>query len=121
MKGNSMSDSKSNKFIVLYSIPSSVMVDWAKTDPDQRKAAEEKMKAGWQQWMAAHGKMVKLTEAVGKTKRVTANGIADAKNDICLYSVIEAESHDAAVKIFKDHPHLQIPQASIEVMPVRGL
>jgi hypothetical protein len=116
-----MKDSKSNKFIALYYIPSSVMADWAKTDPDQRKSTEEKMKAEWQKWMEDHGKMVKLTEAVGKTKQITASGISDAKNDICLYTIIEADSHEAAAEIFKNHPHLQIPQSSIEVMPVRGL
>jgi hypothetical protein len=121
MKGNFMNDPKLNKFIALYSIPSSVMADWAKTDPDKRKTAEEKMKAEWQKWMGDHGKMVKLTEAAGKTKRITASGISDTKNDICLYSFIEADSHEAAAKIFKDHPHLQIPQSSIEVMAVRGL
>ena len=116
-----MNDSKSNKFIALYLIPSAVMADWAKTDPDTRKPAEEKMKTEWQQWMKIHAKMVKLTEAVGKTKRITASGIADGKNDICLYSIIEADSHEAAAKIFEKHPHLQIPQASIEVMAVRGM
>jgi hypothetical protein len=41
-----------------------------------------------------------------------------------LYSVVEAESHDAAAKTFAGHPHLQIPQSSIEVMeinPMRGM
>jgi len=116
-----MKDPKLNKFIALYSIPASVMADWVKTDPEKRKPVEEKMKAEWQQWMGDHGKTVKLTEAVGKTKRITASGISDGKNDICLYTLIEAESHEAAAKIFENHPHLQIPQAIIEVMPVRGL
>jgi hypothetical protein len=97
------------------------MADWAKTDPNARKAAEEKMKAEWQKWMGEHSKMIIQTEACGKTKRVTASGISDFKNDICLYSFIEAESHEAAAKVFENHPHLQIPQSSIEVMAVRAM
>jgi hypothetical protein len=116
-----MNDSKSNKFIALYLIPSSVIADWAKTDPKTRKAAEEKMKAEWQKWTGDHAKMITMTEAGGKTKRITANGISDTKNDICLYSFIEAESHEAAAKAFEKHPHLQIPQSSIEVMAVRAM
>jgi hypothetical protein len=116
-----MDAAKSNKFIAFYLIPASVMADWAKTDPNSRKAAEEKMKAEWQKWMSEHAKMVTLTEACGKTKRITASGISDTKNDICLYSFIEAESHEAAVKAFENHPHLQIPQSSIEVMAVRAM
>ncbi len=58
---------------------------------------------------------------VGKTKRVTAQGTSDTRNDIMLYAVVEADSHDAAAKTFEGHPHLQIPQSSIEVMEINPL
>jgi hypothetical protein len=116
-----MNNSTSNRFIAFYQIPSSVMADWTKTDASTRKAAEEKMKAEWQKWMLDHAKTVTATEACGKTKRVTSSGISDTRNDICLYSFIEAESQEAAAKVFEKHPHLQIPQASIEVMAVRAM
>jgi hypothetical protein len=38
-----------------------------------------------------------------------------------LYAIVEAESHDAAAKAFVGHPHLQIPQSSIEVMEIHPL
>jgi hypothetical protein len=109
------------KFLVLYLVPQQVMGDWAKTDPETRKPAEEKMRTDWQRWMGEHGEMVTFTEAAGKTKAVTSTGIADTKNDIMLYSIVEAESHEAAAKAFEDHPHLGIPQSSIQVMEVRAL
>jgi hypothetical protein len=106
-------------FLVLFQAPASVLADWAKTDPAQRKSAEEKMQAEWQRWMKAHERSLADKGAgVGKTKRVTVKGTADAKNDIMFYSIVEAESQDAAAKVFQDHPHLQIPQASIEVMAI---
>ncbi len=71
--------------------------------------------------MGDHAKMVTLTEACGKTKKITGSGVSETKNDICLYSFIEAESHEAAAKAFENHPHLQIPQAYIEVMAVRAM
>jgi hypothetical protein len=58
---------------------------------------------------------------VGKTKVVTAQGISDSKNDIMLYSLVEAETHEAAAESFEGHPHLQIPQSSIEIMEVHAL
>ena len=62
---------------------------------------------------------------LGKTRRVDANGAKDAKNGIGGYSIIQADSHDAAAKMFgKDHPHLQMPGAWVEVveiMPVPGM
>jgi hypothetical protein len=61
------------------------------------------------------------TEAGGKTKRVTASSVSDTKNDIILCSFVETESHEVAAKAFENHPHLQIPHSSIEVMHVRPM
>jgi hypothetical protein len=116
-----MTDLKSKKFLVLYLAPASVLEDWAKTDPAIRQPAEQKMQAEWAKWMSEHAKMILSTEAGGKTKRVTASGVSDIKNDIMLYVFVEAESHEAAAKAFENHPHLQIPQSSIEVMSVRPM
>jgi hypothetical protein len=110
------------KFLVTYLAPSSVIDDWKKTEPTQRKQAEEKMQGEWKKWMSDHGKMFADPGAgVGKTKRITGQGAADSRNDIMLYSVVQAESHDAAAKTFEGHPHLQIPQSSIEVMEINPL
>ena len=116
-----MTDGSKQKFMVLYMIPAAVMADWAKTDAATRQAAERKMQEEWGQWMGAHAGMILSSEAGGKTKRVMADGVADFKNDIILCSFIEAASHEAAAKAFENHPHLQIPQASIEVMAVRPM
>jgi hypothetical protein len=120
-EGTTMADATKQKFLVLYLIPASVMADWAKTDPSIRQAEEQKMQAAWGKWMGEHAKMIISTEAGGKTKRVTASGVSDTKNDIILCSFVEAESHDAAARAFENHPHLQIPQSSIEVMYVRPM
>ena len=109
------------KFIALYLVPASVIEGWMKTDPETRKPAEEKMQAAWRQWMSDHAEMIVSTEAGGKTKRVTSGGVADFKNEIMLYSFVQAPSHEAAAKAFENHPHLQIPQSSIEVMEVRSM
>ncbi len=109
------------KYLALYLIPASVLEDWSKTDPDKRKAAEEKMRGEWNEWMRNHAKILADTRACGKTKRVSSGGTSDTKNDIHLYSFVEAESQEAAAKSFEGHPHLQIPQASIEVMEIRPI
>jgi hypothetical protein len=109
------------KFLVLYLAPASVLEEWSKTDPDKRKTAEEKMRGDWNKWTSDHAKMITDTGAGGKTKRVSSSGTSDTKNDIMLYSFIEAESHEAAAKSFESHPHLQIPQSSIEVMEIRAI
>jgi len=109
------------KFLVLYLVPADVMAAWGQTDPATRKPAEEKMQAEWGRWMAQHAKMITITEAAGKTKAVTAAGVKDIKNEIMLYSVVEAETHESAAQAFANHPHLTIPRSSIQVMEVRGM
>jgi len=116
-----MTSSNIKRFLVLYLVPASVMEDWSKTDPETRKAAEQKLQGEWGKWMGDHARIITDTGAGGKTKRVSSNGTSDARNDIMLYSFVEAESHEAAAKPFENHPHLQIPQATIEVMEVRPM
>ena len=111
-----------SKFLVLYLAPVSVLEEWNKTDPEKKRAAEEKMMAEWGQWMKDHAHIfADKGGGAGKPKRVTAQGISDARNDIMLYAIVEAESHEAAAKFFEGHPHLQIPQASIEIMGIQSL
>jgi len=110
------------KFLVTYLAPATVIADWKKTEPAKRKEAEEKMQGEWKKWMSDHTAMfVDKGAGVGKTRRVNAQGVSDAKNDIMLYAIVEAESHEAAAKAFEGHPHLQIPQSSIEVMEIHPL
>ena len=80
------------KFLVTYLAPASVIEEWKKTNPEKRKAAEEKMRADWVRWMTDHAKSFTDKGAgVGKTKKVTSGGTSDTKNEIMLYGMIEAE------------------------------
>src|SRR5260370_9596270 len=102
------------RFLVICLVSDSVMADWKKTDPAQKKEAETKMQDQWKKWMTDNVKMfVDVGAGVGKTKPVKTQGTSDTKKDIMLYLVVEAESHGAAAKIFEEHPHLHIPQFSI--------
>jgi hypothetical protein len=109
------------KFLVLYLAPQAVLEEWMKKDPEERKSGENKMMADWDAWREKNAGQLKETAGAGKTKRVTKDGITDTRNDIMLYSLVEAESHDAAAKLFEGHPHLGIPQASIEIMTANVL
>ena len=59
---------------------------------------------------------------VGKTKRVDAKGTKDAKNDVCGYSIVQAESADAGCEDVRQGSaaFLQMPGASIEVIEIIG-
>ncbi len=56
---------------------------------------------------------------LGKTRKITERGIADVSNALAAFTVVRAESHEAAAKLFEDHPHFTIfPGEAVEVMPI---
>ena len=55
---------------------------------------------------------------VGKTTRVTEDGIADAVNPFCGYIVVEADTIGAAARLFENHPHFTVfPGDGVDIMP----
>ncbi len=73
----------------------------------------------WSEWMARHAdRIVETGGPLGKTKRVSAAGIAAIQNNIAAYVVVDAKDHEAAARMFEDHPHFSIfPGDGVEVMP----
>ena len=56
---------------------------------------------------------------LGKTKKVASSGIADISNELGAFTVVRAASHEAAAKMFENHPHFAIfPGEAVEIMPV---
>ena len=111
------------RFLVLYMASGAEFEKMMKTStPEQQKKGME----AWMKWMDANkASLVDGGAPLGKTKRVDQNGASNTRNEIGGYSVVQAESHDAATKIFgKDHPHLQMPGAwmeILEIMPLPGM
>jgi hypothetical protein len=108
-------------FTALYVAPVGMLDEWMKKPEAERKESETKMRQEWDAWLAAHKDAVLNTIALGKTKRVSAAGIEDVRNGFMLSSYVTAESPEAAAEIFKGHPHLQIPGATIEIMEARQM
>ncbi|KND47100.1 MAG: Glutamine synthetase [Parcubacteria bacterium C7867-004] len=108
------------KFFVTYQMPHTGLDEWMKLPEEERKAQENQMKSDWDAWMAAHKDVVTDTAGVGKPKRILGDTVEDARNDLMMYSFVEAESLEAAAEIFKGHPHFGIPGGSIEVMKVNA-
>ena len=116
-----MSTPEKKKFLVTFSIPLARLTEWGKMDADTRAAAEKDMHDGWDKWSAAHANMLLTTEVAGKTKNVTSGGVEDTRNDFVICSTVLGESHEAVAATFKDHPHLGIPTASIQVMELKAM
>jgi hypothetical protein len=96
------------------------MQEWMANTPEaERKAQTDKMMQDWQTWMDTHkANIVDNGNPLGKTKRVTTSGVADTKNDLNYYIIVQADSHDAAAQMVKDNPHLMIPDSYVDVMEI---
>jgi transcription antitermination factor NusG len=98
---------------------------WNTMDEAKRKKLEASGMKAWGEWMVTHrAAIVEQGGPLGKTKRTAAQGIADTKNNMVGYVVVQAESHGAAAKMFENHPHFTIfPGDSVEIMeclPIPG-
>lgn len=106
------------KFLVTYQMPHTGLDAWLQLPEADRKAQELQMQSEWNAWMEGHKDVVTETAGVGKPKRITSSGVEDARNDLMMYSFVEAESLEVAAEMFRDHPHFGIPGGSIEVMSI---
>jgi hypothetical protein len=105
------------KFMVLY------MASGPAFEKMKQNSTPERQKEGmdaWKKWMNDNkASIVEGGAPLGKTKRVDSNGTSDTKNEVGGYSVVQAESHEQATKLFgKDHPFLQMPGAWIEIVEI---
>jgi hypothetical protein len=108
------------RFLAVYlgSSDSPARKQWNAMDEAARKKRESTGIEAWMRWGEEHEVSIADTGTpLGKTKHVDAKGVSDTRNAICGYAIVEAESHDAAARLFLDHPHFSIfPGESVEIM-----
>ena len=77
----------------------------------QKNADPEQKKEGMKPWMAWVEKigdgLVDLGTPLGSGQKITSSGVSDSDTAVTGYSILQADSMDAAVAMLKDHPHLQ--------------
>lgn len=108
------------KFLAIYigSPTSSAMTKWDALSPQERAEREALGKTNWMNWAKEHQSAILDHGApLGRTKQANPAGISDIKNRMAAYTVVQAESHEAAAKLFVNHPHFTIfPGDSVEIM-----
>ena len=93
---------------------------WNALSEAERKAKEIEGIAAWKAWVMKHqSSLAEMGGPLGKTKKVGSGGIADISNELGAFTVVRAASHEAAAKMFENHPHFAIfPGEGVEIMPV---
>lgn len=98
---------------------------WNTMDEAKRKKMEAAGIEAWGAWMVANkAAIVEQGGPLGKTKRAAAQGVSDTKNSMTGYVIVQAETHEAAARMFENHPHFTIfPGEAVEIMeclPIPG-
>lgn len=107
------------RFLAVYTMKPEDLARFRALPEAEQKAVDVAGLKQWADWEKANAASFPDTGGmVGKAKRVTKDGISDAQNVFCGYIVVQAESIDAAARLFKDHPHFTIfPGDGVDVMP----
>jgi len=98
---------------------------WDAMDEKARQSKQQEGGKAWHNWIEKNQKsIVELGSPLGKTKKVSGKGVETITNLMTAFTVVQAETHDEAAKLFLNHPHFSIfPGDSIEIMeclPIPG-
>lgn len=106
------------KFCAIYLGTPGGLEKWKKLDDATRKQKEQQGMQAWTDWVNKNkAAIVDNGSPLGKTKHVGTKGVTDTSNAMAAYTIVQAESHEAAAKLFVNHPHFTIfPGDSVEIM-----
>jgi hypothetical protein len=106
------------KFMVLYRSPFSAEEQMAGADPDQMKAGMD----AWMAWAAEAGDaVVDLGTPLGRGRHLVGSDVTARDTDLAGYSILQADALDDVVKLLERHPHLTVPENSIDVVPMLAM
>ena len=93
---------------------------WDALSESERASRQQQGMAAWGAWMAKHKDIIlEMGGPLGKTKQAAPGGIADITNEMAAFTIIRADSHEAAARLFENHPHFALfPGERIEIMPI---
>jgi hypothetical protein len=107
------------RFLAVYTMKPEDLARFRALPEAEQKAVDVAGLKQWVDWEKANAaSFPDMGGMVGKTKRVTKDGISDAQNAFCGYIVVHAENIDAAARLFEGHPHFTIfPGDGVDIMP----
>jgi hypothetical protein len=107
------------RFLAVYTMQPEDLARFRALPKAEQQAIDDAGLPQWTAWEAEHAAAIPDRGGmVGKTLRVTRAGIAPATNTICGYLIVEADSIEAAARLFEHHPHITVfPGDGIDLMP----
>ena len=106
------------KYLAVYTGSAAAMAEWNsmhKHELQERQAAGIK---AWHAWVEKNKASIIETGApLGRTKCISSAGVTDIRNNLMAFTIVQADSHEAAAQLFENHPHFTVfPGETVEVM-----
>jgi hypothetical protein len=107
-------------FLAIYMGTAEARAAWDKLDEPERARRQDEGFKAWIAWGHEHAsEIVDQGAPLGKTKRAGRDGTRDIKNPMTGYVIVKAETHEAATRLFENHPHFTLfPGDSVEIMEI---
>lgn len=107
-------------YLAVYTGSPAALASWDKLADAERKAREAQGIAAWKQWAQENAAaIVTMGGPLGRTRQVTPRGLADVRNNLAAFTIVRAESQEAAARLFLQHPHFTIfPGEAVEIMEI---
>jgi hypothetical protein len=114
------------RYLAVFTGSPDSMTQWQALPEAERKRREAEGIAAWGQWAKDHSAQIfDMGGPLSRTKRVTKDGINDVRNNLGGFTLVHAESQEAAAAMFLKHPHFMLFPGDgvevMEVMPVPGM
>lgn len=112
-----------DKYLAIFLGSKESMDAWMALDETSRKEKETTGTQAWKDWAQSHATfIIDIGSPLGKTKKITKDGITDIRNELGAWCMVQAESQDEAAALFLNHPHFMIfPGDAVEVMECRPM
>lgn len=107
-------------YLAIFTGSPDAFVHWKTLPADEQERRQTEGTKAWQAWVQKNrAAIVMMGGPLSKTKRITEAGIADIRNNMSAYALVQADTHALAAKLFEGHPHFTIfPGDGVEVMEV---
>jgi hypothetical protein len=105
-------------FLAIYTAAAASIAKWnAMREHELMQRQAEGVKA-WHAWAEKNkASIVEMGGPLGRTKSISPKGVTDIRNNMTAYTVVQADSHEAAARLFENHPHFtHFPSDAVEVM-----
>jgi len=108
------------RFLAVYTGSQAASAAWEKLSDSDRQTRQAQGMAAWKAWATTNAaSIVEMGGPLSRTKLVSSEGVADVRNNLAAFTIVQAKSHDEAAKLFLNHPHIAVfPGEGVEIMEV---